>query len=283
MRTSVITIVAGRGEHLRMQRRGLARARLHRHVVVVMGPDAAVADALAATPLSTITTQVDVPGAGLPLAAARNAGAELALADGAELLVFLDVDCIPVRELVPRYVRAARLVGEPAVLAGPVAYLPPPSPPGYQLSTLAELAKAHPVRPVPPDGAVVAEPLMELFWSVSFAMTASSWLAVGGFHTGYAGYGAEDTDFAMLAAAAGAGLYWVGGATAYHQHHGPSGPTTANAPSIVRNAKLFHRRHGWWPMRGWLRQLAADGAVEFDQQTGVLELVAGHSACLRSG
>ena len=35
------------------------------------------------------------PPAGLPLAAARNVGAAAALTLGAELMIFLDVDCLP--------------------------------------------------------------------------------------------------------------------------------------------------------------------------------------------
>ena len=50
---------------------------------------------------------IDVPPEGLPLARARNAGAQRALDTGAELLVFLDVDCIPGASLVNRNEAAA--------------------------------------------------------------------------------------------------------------------------------------------------------------------------------
>lgn len=278
MRTSVITIAAGRNEHLRWQRRGLSRSAVapHHHVVVAMGSGDGLDPVLAESLLPTVTTRVEVTAEGLPLAAARNAGAEVAMAEGAELLVFLDVDCIPSPLLVGRYARAAA-VQPTALLAGPVAYLPAPPPGGYDLDTpdtLDLLAVPHPARPVPADGTVVAETRTELFWSLSFAVTVPTWRRAGGFHPGYVGYGAEDTDFALVAAAAGVQLHWVGGATAFHQHHGPSGPTEANAPSIVRNAQLFHRRHGWWPMGGWLRQLADCGLVRFDPETDLLELSA---------
>jgi GT2 family glycosyltransferase len=276
VRTSVITIVAGRAEHLSRQRAGLARSSVaaDEHVVVTMGTDAGISDALSRNDVPTRRTHVDVEhGAGLPLAAARNAGAEAALAGGAQLLVFLDVDCIPAATLVHRYASAATALPT-ALLAGPVAYLPAAPPTGYDLTALAALAAPHPARPVPPDFAVVPEPRTELFWSLSFALTADTWRRVGGFYPGYVGYGAEDTDFALLAAAAGARLHWVGGATAYHQYHGPSGPTAANAASIVRNARLFHSRHGWWPMGDWLRQLHTDGLVDFRPAEGVVELLA---------
>jgi N-acetylglucosaminyl-diphospho-decaprenol L-rhamnosyltransferase len=270
VRTAVITIVAGREIHLGTQRRGLVGSTVAPdvHVVVVMG-----GQEVAQVPgLCTEVVHVEVPPSGLPLAAARNAGARRAAELGAELLVLLDVDCIPAPELVSRYVAAART--HPGVLlAGPVAYLPVAPPAGYDLAELAATAAPHPARPVPADGEVVPEPRTELFWSLSFATTACTWARVGGFHPGYTGYGAEDTDFAIVAAAAGVPLAWVGGATAFHQHHGPSGPTAANAPSIVRNAHLFHERHGWWPMSGWLTRLHEDGLVHFDPATGRLDLV----------
>ncbi len=264
----MVTIAAGRARHLALQRAGLAAgtARPDLHAVALMDPEQQVSGV---DGLTTATTTVPVPPTGLPLAAARNAGAALALDAGAELLVFLDVDCVPATALLQRYAAAAA-THPGALLAGPVAYLDPPPPGGYRLDSLA--GTPHPARPVPPDGEVVAEERTELFWSLSFAVTADAWRRTGGFHPGYSGYGAEDTDFALVARAAGVGLHWVGGALAHHQHHGPSGATTAHAADIVRNAHVFHDRHGWWPMSGWLAELAATGVVTFDPAAGVCAL-----------
>ena len=119
--TAVITIVAGRHEHLVRQRAALDPAV--RHVVVGMG------DGEAERLRALLGDDADVIGVagtprGLPLAQARNAGARQAIAAGAELLVFLDVDCIPGRGLLERYGDAAASVGADALLCGPVAYLP---------------------------------------------------------------------------------------------------------------------------------------------------------------
>ena len=57
----------------------------------------------------------------------RNIGALAALNEGAELLAFLDVDCIPGRSLLGRYYEAGvDLEHRDALLCGPVTYLPPP-------------------------------------------------------------------------------------------------------------------------------------------------------------
>ena len=94
-----------------------------------------------------------------------------------------------------------------------------------------------------------------------------TWDRVGGFCERYTGYGGEDTDFGWSARAAGVPLWWVGGAWAYHQHHGPGGPPAQHLHDIVRNAGVFFDRHGTWPMRGWLEQFAEQGLARVDPVT----------------
>ncbi len=66
----------------------------------------------------------------------------------------------------------------------------------------------------------------------------------------------------------GGSLWWVGGADAYHQHHGSENPPVRHAESIARNANVFHAKWGWYPMRGWLDALAERGLVEHDDEHG---------------
>ncbi|MFC7575494.1 glycosyltransferase family 2 protein [Klenkia terrae] len=207
----MVTVVHGRHAHLTRQLAGLARQTrpADDHVVVAMG------DAQVRAVVGTAARVLDVPaGARLPLAAARNAGADAALAGGAELLVFLDVDCIPGPDLVARYAAAAQ---DDVLDSGPVTYLPAAA--DYDLATLHTLADPHPARPVPADGEVLVAEDHRLFWSLSFALTGATWTRLGGFCEEYAGYGGEDTDFAETAHAAGVPLRWVGA-------RGPSTSTT---------------------------------------------------------
>lgn len=263
MRVAVITLVAGRHRHLRLQQDGLAAGtRRPDHYVVVTMADPAAGNALAGRRPAAETVPVAVgPTGRLPLAAARNAGAERALAAGADLLVFLDVDCVPGPDLLARYARTAT---DGVLLCGTVAYLPPPPPHGYRLSTLAALAPPHPGRPVPRDTEVLRDGDHDLFWSLSFALTATTWRDIGGFCEDYTGYGGEDTDFARAAAARGVRLWWVGGAPAYHQHHPVSRPPVEHLDDILRNGRIFKDRWGTWPMRGWLADFARLGLVVHD-------------------
>ncbi|KMO93414.1 glycosyltransferase family 2 protein [Streptomyces roseus] len=261
MRTAVISLASGRHPHLLRQQDGLARsARAPDHYVIAAIGDPGIQTLTAGRQPSADVVALDLNDGRLPLAAARNAGAARALAAGADLLVFLDVDCIPGPTLLGGYTRAAQ---DGVLLCGTVAYLPPPPPGGYDLDGLARLAPPHPARPVPAEGEILRGGDHRLFWSLSFALTADTWKRIGGFHERYTGYGGEDTDFAATAAHRGVDLWWVGGAPAYHQHHPTEQPPVQHIDDILRNGALYKERWGSWPMQGWLRAFEARGLVQY--------------------
>ena len=260
----MITLAHGRHTHLAGQAAALARSSAPPEVYVVVAMDDPGVRAV--VPGADVVPVPRVHG-GLPLAAARNAGVARARELGADLLVLLDVDCLPSAELVGRYREVA--IARGGVLCGPVGYLPPPAPAGYPTTGLRELARVHPARPAPADGEVLAAADPALFWSLSFALTVADWDRVGGFCEDYYGYGGEDTDFGQAVVRAGVEMWWVGGAWVFHQHHGEGGPPVQHVDDVVRNATIFHRRWGWWPMRGWLEDFARRGLVAVDPATGL--------------
>ncbi len=261
MKTALITLVHGRHAHLSAQQQALlaSSAPVGDYVVVAMD-DPAIRHPHPR--LGGTVVRVDSGGGNLPLAQARNAGARAALARGAELLVFLDVDCLPDPDLIAGYVQAAsRPEGAGRLLCGPVTYLDPPGPDGYDLQKLHLLDSPHPARPAPEPGVVLPDDNPDLFWSLSFAVSSETWERIGGFCEDYTGYGGEDTDFARLARRCGVGLAWVGGARAYHQWHPTQDPPVQHLADIVRNANLFYRRWGSWPMGGWLAAFRERGLI----------------------
>ncbi|WP_240799994.1 glycosyltransferase family 2 protein [Streptomyces rhizosphaericola] len=148
MRTAVITPAAGRHRHLTLQHLGLA-AGTHapdQYVVVAMDDPDLGAVLTGREPVATVV-HGPVGNGNLPLARARNLGAARAVEGGAELLVFLDVDCVPGEQLLERYQRVA-LDAERrrSPLCGTVSYLPPPGPYGYRLAELPAFCRA-PQRP----------------------------------------------------------------------------------------------------------------------------------------
>lgn len=263
MRTSVITIAHGRHRHLRRQSEGLQMSTVTPDLRVVVAMD----DPQVPANLDDDTIVVDYPcEPPWPLARARNLGADAALSAGAQLLIFLDVDCIPSVQLIARYQDIAQQRHHAdALLCGPVTYLDPPPRGGYDLASLPGLVAPHPARPMPADSEVIATQDYSLFWSLSFALTAHTWRQIGGFHEEYRGYGGEDTDFALRAAAAEVPMRWVGGANAFHQHHPVQKPPVEHLDDILRNAAIFHRRWGRWPMQGWLDAFQEQGLIVRDQ------------------
>lgn len=278
---TVVVIVHGRHAHLRRSLAALTTgSMLPSEIVVVAMADARVAgisaevgDAGPGVDLRVV--ELDADPARLPLALARNTGA--AAARG-EVLVFLDVDCLADPALLAGYANAAGRIREPrrasgvtlpadapTVLAGPVTYLPDGvlGPPGAPLdwAVIRALRSPHAARPDPAPGELVPGENLDLFWSLSFAVTAADYARLGGFDTAYTGYGGEDTDFARRLGAHGGQLWWVGGADAYHQHHPVSRPPLEHVEDIVRNTNLFRARWGEDAMGGWLAAFAERGLV----------------------
>ena len=265
MTTAVLTVASsGRRDHLARQRRVLAEVApdiVRVEAWLDAAPPAGIPDA------DTLTLHVPPGPHGMRVGEGRNRAAAAAIAAGAELLVFLDVDCLPGAELLPAY-RAAARAHPDAILAGAVTYLASVQRP-ETAADLPFLVRPHRARPALAPGATRAASREEydLFWSLSFAVTPATWERIGGFHAGYQGYGAEDTDLAWTARAADVEMRWVGGADAFHQWHPVSSPPWQHLDDILRNGATFHARWRSWPMGGWLEAFAAAGAIE--QRDGV--------------
>ena len=254
MTVSVCTIARGRAAHLANMLGGLAQQDTPPSEVVIAHMQPAPYAGLPDCPFPV--RQVAVPGERLPLAAARNAAARAAR--GA-LLVFLDVDCIPLPDLLRGYRDAARpgrcLMGETRYLArgdlDPQAPLAP--------TDLWQCAVQHPARQFGAEARRLAETTE--FWSLSFALDAQTFRDTGGFDERFDGYGGEDTDFALRLQHSGTELHWTPAARAVHQWHPVQIPPCHHLQDIVRNANRFHDKHGQWCMGYWLDQFEAQGLI----------------------
>ena len=270
--TAVITPVRGRLEHLVNARRFLvADAPDVQHIVVAVDtPD--VEDKLRPLGLADNLTVLTIPDdpQGMPTAAARNAGAECALANGAQFLVFLDVDCAVLPGFMGAMTRAvagaqSSRSAPPAVYNAPVTYLAKKQ--NLDLispDSAASWISPHPARPNPVPGQVQFDQDFHLLWSLAFGIEAEHWARTKGFDERYVGYGAEDTDFGMRCARAGFTMAWVGGAQVLHQWHPSAIPPVHHLEDIVRNATIYYRTWGSWPMEGWLTAFAQDGLVRWE-------------------
>ncbi len=258
----MITLNKGRRAHLGRLLEGLGRgAPPDAGIVVEIGGDGAPLPAL---PFPV--ERVPFPRDGLPLAAARNAGRRATTAD---TLIFLDVDCIPSAGLVAGLSRAA--AEHDGLICCAIGYLPAGAVgDGWREADLERLGQPHPVRAFPPPGVVAPAPQPGLFWSLAFAVRAATYDRLGGFDEDFSGYGAEDTDLAFRADAAGVPILFLGGPKAYHQHHPGFDPPLQHFRDIVANAGRFHARHGIWPMDGWLDGFARLGLIAADRRAGIV-------------
>ncbi|MGU3663523.1 glycosyltransferase family 2 protein [Methylobacterium sp. A49B] len=264
---SVLTLVRGRTDRLRNLMQGLARQTLAPRELVIAwmqpDPEPELPD------LGCPVRHLHVPGEPMPLAAARNRAAEAATAD---LLLFLDVDCIPSPGLVAAYAGAARTTR--GLFLGEVLYLPPgalehdPDP-----AVLDRLGRPHPARPALPETGLRPEPDAGQLWGLSFALPSASWRAVGGMDEAFVGYGGEETDLAARLAASGLPTFWVAGARAYHQHHPVHVPPLQHFAPILANAARFRARHGRWCMTYWLSQFREAGLIDWDADAPAIRLI----------
>lgn len=258
MTISVLTIVRNRAGHLAQLIEGLKRSTMLPCELVItdMGSDPRVIAPAAPLPVRV----VHMEGKGLPLAAARNAAARTAIG---EHLLFLDVDCIPMRDLVEQM--SHRLRQNDGVICAEIFYLGPAEARGsWSEEVLKQSAIPHPVRAFPAEG-LCEETNAGLFWSLAFGIRRARFDDLGGFDEGFTGYGAEDTDFGFRARQAGIPLMFMGGPGAFHQHHAVFDPPLQHVEDIVCNAQRFHDRWQVWPMEGWLRAFSDLGVIQWSE------------------
>jgi GT2 family glycosyltransferase len=256
-----VTLAHGRHDHLRLQHLTVAGSStpVDTYIIVAIA-DPDLLDWPSHGGLGARIVPMDTDPSGLPLASARNRGIDLAFASGCDVVIALDVDCLASPDLVADYHRLVSNATD-TVWQGPVTYLPPPPPTGYELSRLSELDDPHSARPRLPRGQSQRGADPELFWSLSFALSHATWIRSGGFCEDYVGYGGEDTDFGQVLRSQGIDLGWTGDARAYHQHHPVSRPPVEHLDDILRNGEIYQRRWGTWPMEGWLSDFERRGLI----------------------
>ena len=252
---SVVTLAKGRPDHLVNVVRGLSQQTMRPVELIV----AVMQDTLYDLPDAPFPIrQIRIDADALPLAMARNVAAGAAQG---EVLVFLDMDCIPTPELVADYAGFAATFD--GLLMGEVMYLPGGATAGnWSYADFAAVAERHSDRRGPPaEGLEVCADYL-CFWSLNFAMRRETFLRVGGFDERYVGYGGEDTDFGKTLDQANVTIAWIKGGLAYHQYHPHHMPPVHHIDSVVRNAQLFEAKWGYRTMGHWLHAFRLMGLID---------------------
>ena len=190
----------------------------------------------------------------LPLAAARNLGITATKTDN---VIFIDVDCIVSSTLFANLLMV--LEAETIISAYPL-YLPVVPDTG-NYGDLKHRAVTHPAREHIPVG----QPVDHLqFWSLIFAIQKQTFEKIGGFDELFIGYGAEDTDFAMMFHQAGVKLIFAHDYV-LHQYHDKHDPPVNHFDSIIENATRYQQKWNVLPMQRWLKAFEAMGLIKINQ------------------
>lgn len=256
---SVCTLAKGRARHLENLVAGLRQSeRPPRELIVAVMQRRRYQLPETSFPIRQVmVADASADETELCLARGRNAAAEAASGD---LLVFLDADCIPGPSLLDDYAAAAATHG--GVLIGDVGYLAKgDSDQGVDFARFAETAVRHPERPDRPEAAVAACEGLPLIWSLNFAITAREFRALGGFDERYVGYGGEDADFLRTVRERQWPVWWLRGATAFHQFHPHHVPPVHHLDAVVANARRYEEKWGEPAMEQWLRAFTLMGLV----------------------
>lgn len=255
-KTSVITLVKDRETHLQNLIKGLENNvdKPEELVVIRMGEPTR---SLSSSMFSIREIELEGEG-GLPLASARNLGASTAEGD---LLVYLDVDCIPVPYMLQCFKGTVERRGE-CIALGQVRYLPKDAiAPEWKGNTNEFWNIGSYNNSRPRIESEREEPNYNLFWSLAFALHKDTFEKTEGFDEAYVGWGGEDTDFAYKARAVEIPLWWSA-ATALHQYHEPSHSSEKYIQSIVDNANYFYSKWGTYPMLSFIQGFEQKGLVK---------------------
>ena len=194
----------------------------------------------------------------IPLARARNEGAKTATND---LLVFLDVDCIPASDFLGTITQHYATCGQ--LLMGTPRYLLHPIAIATEEAELVKNSVLHPIRPVVED--LQKELSYGHFWSLCFCIDKKIFFSLGGFDELFTGYGGEDTDFAFKAKEANT-AFFLSSATVYHQQHTIHIPPLQNVEAIVENCNYFYQKWAIWPMDKHLKAFKKQNLIDWSPE-----------------
>ncbi|HCQ76674.1 MAG TPA: hypothetical protein DIV44_07695 [Leeuwenhoekiella sp.] len=260
---SIITIHYGRQEHLNNLILGIERNSIHPKELIIINMDPKLKLDYNGPLTINLNNILSDRANLLPIANARNLGAELAETNH---LLFLDVDCIPEDSYIKNLnnqleVYKGLIMATPRYLKKPVTRV--------ETIDLIDKSTLHPRRPAYSKVTLIDH--YELFWSLCFAMTKQDFKALQGFDEEYKGYGAEDTDFAFKAKAAGM-KFCLSPAIAFHQQHSFVRPPLDKIEGIVNNANYFNKKWNIWPMEKALKTFDKAGFITFDTSTNTYSI-----------
>jgi len=267
-RTAFVTTVRRQHDELIDQVSGFSLGAEVPDVHVVVGlADRAVSQGR--LPITSDRWQTEVVGLPtvkreLPTARGLQLGVETAVQAGADLLVLLDVTCIPGPQFLGHLLQHIREHpgNGPTLWTTAVQRLREAPPQGYEFARLEDwvVDPEHHPAPLPPQlGEVALDP--DRFASPVLVISVEDLASVGGLCEEYVGGLGHDSDLAAAVAAAGGQVRLVPGATAYRRHRPAERPDALHLSVASRDALVYRDRWGRWPAAPWFADLVAAGLI----------------------
>lgn len=197
----------------------------------------------------------------LPLAASRNRGIS---ATETKNIIFIDVDCIVSSTL---FVGMLSRLEKNNIIAAYPLYLSVVPDSGIYKDHV-EKAIPHPSREHIPANQKVHH---LQFWSLIFAVQKEIFEKIGGFDESFTGYGAEDTDFAMMFHQKGIEQIFVPDYV-LHQYHDKYDPPLNYFHSIITNANRYREKWNVLPMQRWLKAFETMDLIKIDKEDRIIIL-----------
>ncbi len=274
LKASIIIIVSGRKTHLHNVLDGIENnTLLPSEVVIVSMNEKLELNQEKKYSFDLKLIDLFLPSHRLPLAEARNTGAKNAKE---EMLIFLDVDCIPSPNFLDKMATClSKSIDNDFMKTGLVMATPrylnflteeqKQAGIAKDMNFLIENSQFHPHRPE------IIEPCQrteqyEIFWSLCFGLSKTKFAEIGGFDEDFVGYGGEDTDFSFMAREKNI-PFFLSNAIVFHQQHAVSSPPLGHFEDIVTNANVFYKKWNRWAMEAWLIEFKELDLIEWNENS----------------
>lgn len=265
---SVVTLVRNRRKQLVNLMHGLAKSTVYPEELVIIYMNEMPYKKLPQMPFPIQEVVHRNTSDDIPLAEARNLAARRSSGD---IILFLDVDCIPSASMLADMIKAQS--EKAGLIMGEVRYLPENAVcNNFTETDLRKVGVPHPRRPQVPNNGRLEMKDYGYFWSLCFSISRENFYSLGGFDEAYRNYGAEDTDFGFKAREANIPFSIID-SLCFHQYHAVCRPPLNNFACIVENAMVFKEKWGHFAMEKWLQEFKKEGFISYAKEDKVIEIL----------
>lgn len=263
---SLITVVRGNETQLRNTIRGIEQSQVIPDEIIIVDPNPSF-EPIQSEKLNLKWLAYPQPASRLknPKIAARNFGAVQA---NFETLCFIDDHCIPSAKFFKQmrmnyHENSGLIMGQPCYVSVPLNE-------NWNQFNLFENAHIYSSREIITE--LVQSRAYKAFTSLSFMISKSNFIAVGGFNHTFEKCNGSDIDFAFRCKQKGILLYHSPGIVCC-QRNNHFNPYSISFREFITNCEAFYRTWKQWPVENWLSIFATQKLIEWNAEADQIEIV----------